>query len=202
VRGIEDEPMAPDVLALYGSPRRGGNTDSLMEALLEPALRNGLSVERVRVPDLAVAPCRACRLCEASGECGQKDAMAEAIPKLLSARWVALSSPVFFYGIPGQTKAFIDRCQVLWARKHRPPGGKGPVAISPPGRKGFLVAAGGSSGKNLFLGLELTARYFFDAIDVRFEGTHAVRGLEAPGDAGKTPGALDGARAAGERLFT
>ena len=193
--------MAPDVLALFGSPRRGGNTDALLEALLEPAFLRGLAVERVRVPELSVAPCRGCRFCEASGECAQRDAMAEAIPKLLSARWVALSSPVFFYGIPGQTKSFIDRCQPLWARKHRLPGGKGPAPISPPGRKGFLVAAGGSSGKNLFTGLELTARYFFDAIDVRFEGSYAVRGLEAPGDAGKAPGALEGARAAGEKLF-
>jgi multimeric flavodoxin WrbA len=120
---------------------------------------------------------------------------------LLASRWVVLASPVYFYGFPGPAKDYIDRCQPLWARKRRPPGGGGPLAISPPGRKGFLVAAGASRGKNLFLGLELTARTFFDAIDVAYAGSYAVRGLDSAGDAARMPAALKGAREAGRSLF-
>jgi hypothetical protein len=96
---------------------------------------------------------------------------------------------------------FIDRCQALWSRKYTPPEGKGPVPISAPGRRGFVVASGATKGKNLFKGLAWTTRYFFDAIDVTDEGVYGVPGIENKGDAEKKDGALAGAREAGENLF-
>jgi multimeric flavodoxin WrbA len=190
-----------DVLALFGSPRRKGNSDALMEAVLEPAEKTGKKIERVRISKLTLRPCQGCHWCEGRGECIQKDDMEEVVPKILEARWVVLSVPIYFYNAPGYTKILIDRCQVLWARKYTPPEGKGPVAISAPGRKGFAVAAGATRGKNLFKGLEWTVRYFFDAIDVTYEGVLGVRHLEAAGDAETHPDALSLAREAGERLF-
>ena len=190
-----------DVLALRGSPRANGNSETLLEALLEPARARGWNVETLRISSLDFHPCRGCHYCVKHGECVQKDAMREVYPKLLEARFVVLAAPIFFYNLPGKTKSFIDRAQTLWARKYRPVEGKGPVPISEPGRKGFVVAAGATKGKKLFLGLALTTRYFFDAIDVSDEGVYGVRRLENVGDAQKDPEAMAGAREAGERLF-
>ncbi|MHC4600104.1 MAG: flavodoxin family protein [Planctomycetota bacterium] len=191
-----------DVLALLGSPRAKGNSETLLEALLEPACARGWNVEKLRISTLDFLPCRGCHYCEKHGECVQKDAMQEAYPRLLDARFVVLTTPVYYYNVPGKTKSFIDRSQALWARKYRPVGGKGPVPISEPGRKGFVVASGATRGKRLFEGLALTTRYFFDAIDVSDAGLYGVRGLEEADDARNKPEATAEAREAGERLFS
>jgi multimeric flavodoxin WrbA len=190
-----------DVLALLGSPRKGGNSDALMEALLGPAEERGLKIETLRISSMEFKSCLGCHWCEKNRDCVQKDAMREFYPKLLKPRFVVVSTPIFFYNVPGKTKSFIDRCQALWARKYMPESGKGPVPISEPGRKGFCVAAGATRGKNLFRGLEWTMRYFFDAIDVSHEGVYGVRDLEDRGDAEKSTEALRGAAEAGEALF-
>jgi len=74
---------------------------------------------------------------------------------------IFLSSPIFFYGMPGQTKSLVDRSQALWSKRM--------LEKSPEGRKkydhgrGYLIAVGATKGKNLFEGTELTAKYFFDS---------------------------------------
>jgi len=189
------------VLALFGSPRVGGNSDALMEAFLDPAAESGLAVERIRIPKLDFKPCLGCHYCEEHGECVLKDSMQDIYPRLLASRFVLLSTPVFFYNVPGRTKSFIDRCQALWARKYSPPGGGGPVPISEPGRAGICIAAGATKGKNLFRGLGWTTRYFFDAIDVSDQGVYGVRGMENKGDARAHPESLHGAREGGIEFF-
>jgi NAD(P)H-dependent FMN reductase len=191
-----------DVLALQGSPRAGGNSDDLLEAFLKPAEERGLEVARVRISRLDFKPCLGCHFCETHGECVQKDSMQDFYAPLLSARWIVLSTPIFFYNVPGRTKSFIDRCQALWARKYMVPGGGGPLPISEPGRRGICLAAGATRGKNLFRGLGWTTRYFFDAVDVSDEGVYGVRNLENKGDARTHPDALPGAQARGREFFT
>jgi hypothetical protein len=47
--------------------------------------------------------------------------------------------------------------------------------------RGYLIAVGASSGKRLFEGTELTAKYFFDALDMSYEGGMLVRGVDYKG---------------------
>jgi protein-tyrosine-phosphatase len=54
-------------------------------------------------------------------------------------------------------------------------------------RQGFMLAAGATGGKNLFEGLNLTANYFFDAIDARFAGSLVYRQIEGPKDMQEHP---------------
>ncbi|MHC4780719.1 MAG: flavodoxin family protein [Planctomycetota bacterium] len=190
-----------DVLALQGSPRAKGSSDALLEALLGPAAERGLCIDRVRISRLEFEPCKGCHYCEKHRECIQRDAMVEMYAKLLKARWVVLSAPVYFYNVPGKTKSFIDRCQALWARKYRPAKGKGPVPTSEAGRLGFCVSAGATRGKRLFEGLDLTLRYFWDAIDVTGAGLYGVRNIEDRGDLENHPDGLRGVAEKGRALF-
>jgi len=99
---------------------------------------------------------------------------------------VVLASPIFFYNMTAQLKAVVDRCQTFWARKYK-------LKLADPARKtkrGFLLSVGATRGKNLFEGLQLTAQYFFDAIDARFEGSLTYRDIEGPKDMAKHPNVL------------
>lgn len=184
------------VLAIMGSPRREGNTELLLRAFLEGARRDGLEVRELFVAEEEIGPCRGCRFCEREGFCKISDGMDEVYRLLRKADLLVLATPIFFYGPPAQTKALIDRAQALWARRYKR-GLKDPKSRW---RKGVLLSVGATKGKNLFSGLELTARYFFDAVGASFGGTLGFRGVEEPGDIAAHPTALAEARALGREL--
>ena len=100
-----------NILILAGSPRKGGNTDMLVEAFAKGAiLRN--TVEVVSVHDYQVSPCMGCNACFKSGKqaCVQKDDMSIIYEKMSKADVLVIASPVYFYGLSAQLKAVIDRC--------------------------------------------------------------------------------------------
>ena len=106
------------VLGLFGSPRKGGNSGRLLEEALKGAEQAGAMVDRVRLADLNISPCRECDGCDRTGQCIIQDDMLKVYPKLLEADVIILASPIFFYGITGWAKALIDRSQSLWVKKH------------------------------------------------------------------------------------
>jgi protein-tyrosine-phosphatase len=121
----------------------------------------------------------------------------EIYPLLRRAERIVMATPIFFYGVPAQLKALIDRCQVLWARRYR-------LKLHDPAahqRRGFLLALGATKGKNLFEGVSLTARYFFDAIDAEFDGSLTYRQMEEPGDMAAHPTVLQDVRQEAARLI-
>jgi len=156
------------VLGIYGSPRKGGNTDILLDEALEGARAAGAEVTSIYVRDLNIAGCRECCGCSKTGECVIKDDMQSVYPLLQAADVIFLATPVFFYGMSSQVKALIDRCQAMWSKRM--------LEKTPDERKtydsgkGYLIAVGATRGKNLFEGVQLTARYFFDALDMSYEG--------------------------------
>lgn len=164
------------VLGIMGSPRRGGNSEVLLEVFLEEVAKGDVKVKAFNIGDVEISPCSGCRFCEKEGFCKVSDQMGEFYPLFRQADLVVVSTPVFFYGLPSQLKALVDRSQALWARRYKL-GLKDPKS---PWRKGVVLAAGATKGEKVFLGLELTSRYFFDAIGARFEGVIGVRGVDRP----------------------
>ncbi len=185
------------ILGIMGSPRRGGNTETLLEAFLEGVKREGVRVERVFAAEEGIQPCLGCRHCEREGWCKISDPMGRIYSLLRRADVVVLATPVFFYGPPAQVKALIDRSQALWARRYV----KKLQDPKSPWRKGVLLAVGATKGRNLFSGLELTAKYFFDAVGASFGGTLGFRKVEKPGDIALHPTALDDARELARELI-
>ena len=174
-----------NVLGLQGSPRKG-NTCFLLSEFMCAAEKLGAAVVAVDVQEKNILPCTECRVCETCGFCPIDDDMtAEVYMLLREADVVVMASPVFFYSVPAQLKALIDRSQVLWARRYR-------LGLEDPGRrwrKGFLLSLGATRGKRLFDGIRLTAEYFFDAVGARFAGELVYRGIEHLGDMEKQEGA-------------
>jgi multimeric flavodoxin WrbA len=186
------------VLGLFGSPRRGGNTELLLEEALKGAESEGAEVERIYVPDYTITPCKECHGCDQTGNCVILDDMQKIYPKLLEADVILLASPIFFYGVTAWAKALIDRSQALWARKYLL---KDP-SLGKEGKKrrGFLISVGATKGQKVFEGAILTAKYFFDVLNAEYVGELLFKGVEAKGDILKHPEALRQAFEAGRRL--
>jgi len=97
------------ILAIVGSPRRNGNTETLVDAVLAGAAEAGAQTEKVSLRDLDVRPCLACDACQRTGVCAQKDDMAELLSKMRESQVWVLGTPVYWWGPTAQFKAFLDR---------------------------------------------------------------------------------------------
>ncbi len=183
------------ILGIWGSPRKGGNSDLLLNTFLEGAREAGADVERIALRELKISPCLEIYHCFKDGTCPIKDDMLPLYDKLLAADVVALASPIFFYSLSAQTKAMIDRTQALWSRRYHLkqdfPG---------PERQGVLLCTGATHGKLLFVSARLVAKYFFDAINVTYAAEILVRGVDEKGVILERPEVLEQAKDLGRRL--
>ncbi|PLX42032.1 MAG: flavodoxin family protein [Deltaproteobacteria bacterium] len=190
--------LPPQILCIYGSPRKGGNSDVLMDSFAGGVESAGGVAHRLYLRDMKLFPCREIHACAKSGECVLKDDLTPLFTKLMEVDAFTLSSPVMFYGVPAIAKAFIDRCQSLWARKYVL---NMPVATGRlKNRKGVLLSLGGSNGKKLFDGVRLTFRYFLDTLDASPWGEILLRGVDEKGDIFKEEEGLANAAALGRQL--
>ena len=102
--------MTKKILAIEGSPRKGGNSDLLCDAFLKGASESGNETEKIYIQDLNLQPCMACYGCRGTERCVKKDGMPQVLGKMMAADVILLATPVYFYSLSGQTKVFIDRC--------------------------------------------------------------------------------------------
>jgi len=136
----------------------------------------GGEIKRVYTRDLKMCGCIECGGCDETGQCVVEDDMQDVYPLMEEADVIFLASPIFFYGVTAQAKALIDRSQALWNKRM--------LTKRPEERntfdsgRGYLIAVGATRGKNLFEGAQLTAKYFYDALDMAFEGGIFFRRLE------------------------
>jgi len=187
-----------NLLAVYGSPRRNGNTVQLLGKAVKGARDGGAYVREVILRDRRISPCLEIYGCRETGRCVIQDDFQELYDELVSVDGLMLASPIFFYTVSAHTKAFMDRCQSLWVKKYwidRARFGERRSA-----KKGLFIAAGATGGKKLFDGALLTARYFFDALDMELWRAVLVKGVDSEGDVLKRPDALDDAYRGGLEL--
>ena len=164
------------VLGIYGSPRGGGNSDQLLDKTLEGARLAGAETRTVYTRDLKMSGCIECGGCDETGSCIVEDDMQSVYPLLKEADIIFLAAPIFFYGMPAQAKALIDRVQAMWSKRLLEKSAEERKRYD--GGRGYLIAVGATRGKNLFEGIQLTAKYFFDAMDMSYEGGIFFRRLE------------------------
>ncbi len=185
------------VLGIAGSPRRGGNTDTLLGELLRGAAERAAETRVIVLSDLKLAPCQHCDACLEKGECKIEDDMQMVIREMEQAHIIVLASPVHFMGVTAQMKTMIDRAQALWARKY--------VLKQPPlgghrERLGFFVSVGGRKIPNLFEPALETVKTFFRVIDANYAGALLFAGIEEKDAIAHNPDALCQARIAGQML--
>jgi multimeric flavodoxin WrbA len=195
---MNEEEIVTTILAIYGSPRRKGNTSLLLKRAVEGAREAGATVEEIVLRDLTMSPCLEIYGCKETGRCVIKDDFQPLYDKLLACQGVILASPIFFYTVSAHTKIMMDRCQSLWVKRYWIE--KTPFGKKDHSKKGLFISVGATKGKRLFDGVLLTVRYFFDALDAELWKALLYRGLDFEGDVLKRPDYLQEAYEAGGDL--
>jgi multimeric flavodoxin WrbA len=186
----------PKIIAIYGSPRRKGNTATLLKKAIEGARDCGADVEEIVLRDLKISPCLEIYGCMQAGECAIKDDFQMVRDKILHAQGLILASPVFFYSVSSHTKILMDRFQSLWVKKYWVD--KTPRGQKTNNRSGLFISVGATKGKKLFDGMLLSVRYFFDVLDMELWKALLYRQLDFQDDVLKHPEYLEEAYTAGK----
>ncbi|MFH1992798.1 MAG: flavodoxin family protein [Pseudomonadota bacterium] len=190
--------MMPKIAAIYGSPRRKGNTAMLLKQAVQGAKDAGAQVAEIVLRDLKMSPCLEIYGCKENGRCVIQDDFHKVIDLLLASQGVMLASPIFFYTVSAHTKILMDRCQSLWVKKYWID--KVPFGQKEAKRKGLFISVGATKGKKLFDGTLLTIKYFFDVLDMELWRSLLYRSLDFEGDILKHPQHLEEAYQAGQAL--
>lgn len=190
--------MTLNIVAVYGSPRRNGNTALLLKQAVLGARDAGATVDEFVLRDLKISPCLEIYACKKEGECAIKDDFQMLRDKLLAAQGLIIASPIFFYSVSAHTKIMMDRFQSLWVRKYWID--EMPYEKRQFKRKGLFISVGATQGKKLFEGVELAMRYFFDTLDMSLWRTLFYRGIDLEGDINRHPEFLSEAYDSGKDL--
>jgi multimeric flavodoxin WrbA len=97
------------VLGIVGSPRKGGNTEIMVEEALAAAREAGAETDIFLIYDKTIAGCDACGSCFKTGKCKIKDDMQSLYQKMEAADAILFGTPVYFHSYTAQAKAIIDR---------------------------------------------------------------------------------------------
>jgi multimeric flavodoxin WrbA len=186
------------IVAIFGSPRRKGNTATLLREAIRAARESGAVVEEIVLRDHKISPCLEIYGCKADGECAMKDDFQKVRDLILDAQGLILASPIFFYSVSAHTKILMDRFQSLWVKKYWID--KTPKNQKNIQRKGLFIAVGATKGKKLFDGSLLSIRYFFDILDMELWKALLYRQLDFEGDVLKHPEFLQEAYEAGKKF--
>ena len=181
------------VLGINGSPRKGGNTEILLNNALFGAKTKGASVECLTLNDLRFAPCQECEKMPENGICLIKDSMGIVYEKVLAADAVIVASPVFFGSVSAQLKAMIDRFQCVWLAQFEH--GK---KIFLKARPGAFICVEASARGDFFDNSRAVVKNLFATIAVKYNYELLVTNLEKKGIVNQFPDALEKAYRIGE----
>lgn len=180
-------------MAFSASPRVQGNTELLLDRVVEGLHESGVQVEKIRTHELDLRPCDGCGGCELTGRCVVEDGFQEIFDRLVACDGVVFATPLYFMHVPSRGKALIDRCQSFWMAKHRLRrdlfGGRK--------RAGMAVACSGAGygpGKSfVFRGIMDTMTYLFDALGLTMLDSLLVSRVDEKGAILARQDALDDA---------
>ena len=183
------------VLAINGSPRVGGNTDILLDRVLEGAEAKGAKIEKVILNDLKFSPCQECENVRDDGSCIIEDDMQDLYRKVQKADAIILASPIFFGSLSAQTKMMIDRFQCFWRAKY--------ILKKNLFRKrktGCFISVEGSKRRDFFDNAKSIVKNLFATIDVDYKEELFFPGVGEKGSIMIHPDVLKDAFELGQKM--
>ena len=185
------------ILGIMGSPRVGGNTDTLLDKALEGAKSKGAKIEKIILNKLKMVPCQECEKVKADGTCKIEDDFQIVYKKIKEADTIILASPIFFGSLSAQTKIMIDRFQCEWRYKYML---KKPSSVKT--KAGGLILVEASKRESFFDNAKAIVKNLFATIGVGYKEELFSSGLEGKGDALKHQDFLTKASKLGEKLVS
>ncbi len=106
--------MEIEILAICGSPVKGGNAEAFLSEALKAAKETGnVKTNLISLAGKEIRDCRHCNWClrkqEVGKPCVQEDAMAEIFPEIVKADALLLATPVYINRLSGYLACFLDR---------------------------------------------------------------------------------------------
>jgi len=126
------------ITTLLGSPKKKGNTATVLGWVEEGLESLGHDVEQIHLNSKAIKGCLGCAKCRENPDkiaCVQNDDAIDVMEKMISSEVTLFASPIYFWGFSAQTKALIDRGYSLVTNYHKP----GHTSLMEGKRIGLLV---------------------------------------------------------------
>jgi len=97
------------VLGIVGSPRRNGNTHSMVLKALEGAKAEGALTDILFLADMKIRECDGCHACWKGHSCSKNDDMLDIYQKIAAADAIVFGTPVYWFGPTALMKCLLDR---------------------------------------------------------------------------------------------
>lgn len=131
-----------NAIGIVGSPRKNGNVDRLVQAVLDGAEEAGYQTTKYHLNDLSYSGCQACNYCKSHENCKLDDDLSGVLKDIAEADAVVFGSPIYFYLFTGQFKLMEDRMYSFID-----PGFNSRLA---PGKKAVIVTSQGNPDLSAF----------------------------------------------------
>lgn len=178
------------IIGVVGSPRKGGNTQLLVERVLSGASSLGAQTSMYFLNELNIRGCQACLCCKERGECREQDDMIQLYRAIKDAKGLVIGSPIYMGYLSAQTKLFVDRLFAFLGPDLRP--------TLPPGKRVVLVYTQGG-GWNPEV-MESLARFLKEALGMEVKGIVGGNNLNELGAVRARKELLDRAFSLGQEL--
>lgn len=177
----------PKTIRIFAcSPRAKGNSDTIVHHFVQGILSVGGLAEITYLRDYNILPCSGCHSCAKSPDnsciLSHKDDAEILFKQIEQASLVVFASPIYFYALPANFKAFIDRAQRFWLRneyKLNMTNDNLPIIYKP---AIIALIAARQSGLKLFEGSLLTLKYFLKAFNIYISDTCQLLGFDKKHD--------------------
>jgi NAD(P)H-dependent FMN reductase len=159
------------VVSILGSPRPNGNSATIAKHFCNAAKGLGAEVKTFVLNELDYRGCQGCMTCKTKlDKCVLKDDLTEVLEAVRDTDLLVLASPVYFWDVSSQLKAFIDRTySYLVPGFHTNPIKSRLV----PGKKLVFILAQGNPDEGLFTNIFPKFEYFFKMFG--FGACHLIR---------------------------
>lgn len=111
--------MPKNILIVTASLRPNSNSDALAEAFARGAQTAGHTVESISLKTKHIAFCQGCLACQYTQKCVIQDDAISIAEKVKAADVLVFATPVYYYGLSGQLKTLLDRCNPLFTADYR-----------------------------------------------------------------------------------
>jgi hypothetical protein len=193
--------MGHRLAAFAGSPRRGGNSESLLDSALAGVAEAdpNAEVRKFVLNEMTIRPCQNCGFCSRTGYCrfAESDDMKDVYAWLDEADRFILASPIYFATVSAQTKTMMDRCQAIWARKYLLK-----KKHSNPDREALFLSCGGFDHDRFYRCTRQVVSAWCAVADIKLAAELFYPGIDAKGAIQKHPSALAEARAVGRTIMS
>ena len=185
-----------EIVAICGSPRRSGNTATLIEALLAGAREAGATTTRFDVTTMNIGDCDADRACLESAEAGciLQDDMQQIYEALRRADAWVFGCPVYFWNVAAPLKRVVDRLYAFYTEE-----GGWHLGLEGKRRGAVIVVQADAEQETPRRIADYLASVLGD-LKVEVIGRLGESGLEGPDDAAGRPDLLERARQLGRDL--